>query len=101
MRDLSGLLPSAPLTGNSSMAATNTVTDEAGSFTGPGSPSESTAREPSGTPVPEIPAARPPTVVVHGGQAPRGGNPFGAPAGGGWYAAGDDAGDVTDGWRVP
>lgn len=43
MQDLGHLLPSRPLLGNSSQAATNTISDETGSMTAPGTPSESTS----------------------------------------------------------
>jgi hypothetical protein len=55
MQDLSAQMPSAPLIGNSSMAATNTVSDETGSMTAPGSPSEQTVAVPARAPVQEIP----------------------------------------------
>jgi hypothetical protein len=100
MDDLGHLLPSAPLTGNSSMSGGNMITDETGSMTAEGSPSEATAREPVGTPMPGIPAARGPSVLVDGHSSPRGGNPYAAGDGSGWYAASDDAGDMTNGWRV-
>ena len=53
-----GLSNSAPLTGNESMAATNTITDESGSMALPGSPSESTTGKAVGAPLPAVPAAR-------------------------------------------
>ena len=61
---------SAPLTGNESMAATNTITDESASMALPGSPSESTDGKEVHAPMPEIPAARvplTPTAGSHGG----------------------------------
>jgi hypothetical protein len=48
--DLAHLLPSSPLTGNSSMCATNTVSDQTGSLTAPGSPSEQTEAIPARAP---------------------------------------------------
>lgn len=54
MQDLSSLLPGDPveaLTGRSSMAATNTVSDKP-EFSGPGTPSESTSGESPGNPGP-------------------------------------------------
>jgi hypothetical protein len=100
--DLGHLLPSAPLTGNSSMSGGNQITDESGSFTAPGSPSEGTSREPVGSPMPEIPAARGPSVLQDGHSSPRGGDPYDSPAGGGWFAAGDDAHQMSSGgWVTP
>jgi len=54
MQNLANLLPSAPLTGNSSMAASNTITDQAGSFTASGSPSEAADGIPMRAPQPQI-----------------------------------------------
>jgi hypothetical protein len=61
-----GVPNSAPLTGNESMAATNTITDEAGSMALPGSPSESTTGKDTGAPVPGIPADQVPLIPTAG-----------------------------------
>lgn len=51
---------SAPLTGNESMAATNTITDESQSMALPGSPSESTTGKDIADPMPGIPSKQVP-----------------------------------------
>ena len=51
MQDLANMLPSSPLIGNSSMAASNTISDQTGSLTAPGSESEQSAGTRVGTPV--------------------------------------------------
>lgn len=56
MQDLKGLLPSTPLIGNSSMAEGNTISDQAGSYTAPGSVSEQTASVTPRQPVAGLPA---------------------------------------------
>ena len=61
-----GLSNSAPLTGNESMAATNTITDESQSMALPGSPSESTTGKEVHPPMPEIPAAQMPLIPTAG-----------------------------------
>ena len=61
-----GVSNSAPLTGNESMAATNTITDESGSMALTGSPSESTTGKEVHPPQPGIPAARLPLTPTHG-----------------------------------
>lgn len=66
MQDLSSRLPSAPLTGNSSMHATNTVTDETGSMTAPGSPSEASTGARTESPGPSVPAVQGPSVGTTG-----------------------------------
>lgn len=61
---------SAPLTGNESMAATNTITDQSASMALTGSPSEVIVGKQVGSPMPEIPATQmplTPTVGKHGG----------------------------------
>ena len=57
---------SALLTGNESMAATNTITDESGSMALTGSPSESTTGKTTGTPMPELPSAQLPHTPTAG-----------------------------------
>jgi hypothetical protein len=71
MIDLTGQLPSSPVNGNTSMAASNTVSDQTGSLTAPGSVSEQTAAAAMGVPMVEIPPVRPPTVLEDGHSGPR------------------------------
>jgi hypothetical protein len=100
MQDLSGRLPSAPLTGNSGMAATNTITSGDSNKALPGSPSESTTGKPVGTPMPSVPAAQPPSVVIDGHET-QSDAPYTAPSMGGWHVASDDNGQQVGGWVTP
>ena len=79
-----GVPNSAPLTGNESMAATNTITDESDSMALPGSPSESTTGKPVESPLPTIPADRMPLTPVHGKYGAAGLSPAPGQSGGGF-----------------
>ena len=69
MQDLGHLLPSQPLIGNSSMAASNTVSDETGSGTAAGSESEQTAGVKVGIPVVPMPPRETHRPVMVGDSA--------------------------------
>jgi hypothetical protein len=91
MDDLSHLLPAAAPLGATSMQATNTVSEQAGSMTSPGSPSEATVDVPARPPLFDLPPATPPSVLVSGGESPVS-SPWTAAGGGPWREAADDTG---------
>jgi hypothetical protein len=103
MRDNSAMLPDAPLTGNSSMQATNTITDETGSMTSPGSASEASDGITACQPYPQVPGlydVRTP-AVVDGNDSPSD-HPYTDGDGHGWFtmpSTGIDGGDESD-WKV-
>jgi hypothetical protein len=70
MEDLSHLLPPAAVVAQSSMSATNTVSQQDGSMTAPGSASEQTVAVPARPPMFEVPPQTPRTSMVSGTSSP-------------------------------
>ena len=68
MEDLAHLLPASALTGDSSMAGGNMVSDQSGAMSAPGSESEQMQGIPVHTPVVDTPPRAPRTVMEDGGS---------------------------------